>query len=980
MRRLLWSGLLMALCASVALAQSTTGSVYGTVTTADGLVIEGVTVNLESGHAASKDTFTGARGTFRFGELPIGEFKMTFSKQGYQTIVVEGVMVRLGLASRVDIVMEASATEQVITITGEAALVDMKKTGTSSQLTQDYLANIPSARDPWVILDQLPGINTDRVNVGGSESGQQSNFVSKGDDGDNAMWNVDGVTITDQASLSSPGYYDFDAFEEMQITTSGADASIQTAGVAMNFITKQGSDTFHGQGSVYYTGESLQDSNLTDELEEAGYSGNQIDSIKDYGFDVGGPIWKGNIWFWGAYHVQDITLLTISGTTDATKLENINLKFTGQAGDQNRWTFFYTRGDKVKSGRGASVYRPAECTWDQEGPTPIYKVEDTFMATENLIISGKFAYVGGGFSLYPQGGLDAIPTYDYATGMYGGTSYYYDTKRPQYQVTLTGEYYVDQAFGGSHEIKAGFEWRKTPVTSLSGYGVDMLLALYNGEPVEVWLTGKVDARKVAMRTSFYLMDIFSLNRWTFNFGVRYDHQWAYNKESNSTGNSIIPDLIPDLDFGGTETVFKTTDFMPRLGMTYDLFGDGKTIIRGNFSMYGDQIYAGIAEYMNPLGWREVDYEWTDTNGDGLPSADELGDITWWYGVNPYGTDDPLETPYTIDTDELGTTYEVILGIEREISPQIAVSGTYVYRYFNDFNWLVDDNWIDDPYTLAGTVTQSGYTEDYYEPTTEAAGTSTLSQRPDYHRVYQGIEVQATKRLADRWMANLSFSYGDTKVYYDSDAAYTDPTSIEYYNGYSYAPETSGSGKTSIFMNSRWALKLTGMYQLPYDINVSGYWSFREGFVYPIRLRSSSRAYSAGYAYPLVEGIGENHLDNLMMLDMRVEKVFSLPEIGRLSLIMDIFNVFNSNHDARPETATPTSRRSATSPRSSTRASYASASGSSSNCSTGLVLYGGGRADALPLLRIRSSCLRNPLPAGRSTMLLHPPGNSPPASG
>ena len=894
MRKFLWTGLLMALCASVALAQTTTGSIYGTVTTADGLIIEGAKVVIASGHAAGKETMTSARGTFRFGELPIGEFKVTFTKEGYQTIVVEGVMVRLGAATRVDIIMEASATEQVITITGEAALVDMKKTGTSSQLTQDYLANIPSARDPWVILDQVAGINVDRVNVGGSESGQQSNFVSKGDDGDNAMWNVDGVTITDQSSLSSPSYYDFDSFEEMQITTSGADASVQTAGVAMNFITKQGSDTFHGQGSAYYTGESLQGENIPSDLEAAGYVGNKISSIKDYGFDVGGPVWKGNLWFWGAYRKQDVVLLTVTGSEDATQLDNYNLKFTGQAGDRNRWTFFYTRGDKKKQGRYGAWNHPPETTMNQTGPTPIYKVEDVFMATDNLIISGKFAYVGGGFKLDPQGGLDVLPYREDTTGIYGGTWWYYDTKRPQWQVTLTAEQYVDEAFGGTHEIKAGFEWRKTPVTSLSGYGVDMFALLWNGDPYEIWLTGKVDARKVGMRTSFYLMDIFSMDRWTFNIGLRYDHQWAYNNASSASGNPVIPDLIPDLDFPGTDTVFKTTDFMPRFGMTYDLFGDGKTILRGNFSMYGDQIPVGVAEYKNPLGWREADYEWTDLNGDMYPQANELGELLWWTGINPFDPNaDPFDTPTTIATDKLGTTYEFIVGGEHELMPQLALSATYVYRYFTDFNWNVDDGWINDPYTLVGTVTQGGYTEEYYEPTMAPTGTSTYQQREDYHRVYSGIEVQATKRLADKWMANISFSYGDTKVYYDSDAAYTDPTSIQYYDGYSYAPETSGSGKTAIFMNSRWAFKLTGLYQLPLDINISGYLSMREGFVYPVRLRSDYRANSAGRAYPIVEGIGENHLDTLTMLDLRVEKVFALPEIGRLSVIMDIFNVFNT---------------------------------------------------------------------------------------
>ena len=82
-------------------------------------------------------------------------------------------------------------------------------------MDQTELAQIPTARDPWVILGTVPGVQLDRVNVGGSESGQQSTYVAKGADSSQNMWNLDGVTITDMgASGSSPNYYDFDSFEE----------------------------------------------------------------------------------------------------------------------------------------------------------------------------------------------------------------------------------------------------------------------------------------------------------------------------------------------------------------------------------------------------------------------------------------------------------------------------------------------------------------------------------------------------------------------------------------------------------------------------------------------------------------------------------------------------------------------------------------------------------------------------------------------
>ena len=894
MREILWTGLLMALCASVALAQSTTGSIYGTVTTADGLVIEGVGVKLEAGHAATKAMTTGTRGTYRFGELPIGEFKVTFTKDGYQTIIVEGVMVRLGAATRVDIIMEASATEQVITITGEAALVDMKKTGTSSQLTQDYLANIPSARDPWVILDQLPGVQTDRVNIGGAESGQQSNFVSHGAERDQSSYNMDGVTQTDMAALGSSAlYYDFDSFEEIQMTTGGADAEVQISGTNINFITKQGSDTFHGQGSYYYTGESLQGENAPTELTERGYVGNQIDSIKDYGFDFGGPIWKGKVWFWGAYRKQDVGLLAVTGAPDITYLTNYNLKFTGQLGDSNRWTFFYTRGEKEKFGRDASDKRPPETTWDQGGPSPIYKIEDTYMLTDNLIITGKVAYVGGGFFFEPQGGRSATATLNEDTGVWGGTYYYYDTKRPQYSVALSAEQYVDQAFGGSHEVKGGFEYRHAPVTTIQNFPNDAV-KVYNdaGEWTEVWLFSERNEKKVVKRLSIFAKDLYSFDRWTLNLGFRYDRQWGNNRPGVSPANQYVPEIIPALDFPGQESAFTWNNIVPRLGLTYDIFGDGKTILRASFGMYANQLGTGDVTYTNPVKLRELDYRWTDLNGDNVPSYDELGTLAWW-NFNPNATD-PLDTGRTLDPDlEAPMTTEFLIGAEREVMPNLAVAANVIYRRFSNFYWAPEDGWSSADYYLAGTVTTSGYSGDYYDSDNEHTYTYTRTQRPDYNRKYLGLELVATKRLSDRWMANLSFNYHDYTENYESAASYTDPTNIDRTNGRYYAPETSASGKTEIWIGSKWSLKSSILYQFPLDINVSTFFQYRQGTVWPIRLRTGYRSVG-DRAYPLGVPFGDERMPNLFLADVRVEKSFMIQDFGRLGLIMDIFNFFNTD--------------------------------------------------------------------------------------
>jgi hypothetical protein len=94
---------------------------------------------------------------------------------------------------------------------GETPTVDTAETGNQSTFNKEYLDQVPSGRDPWVILDQTPGIDNDRYNVAGSESGQQSRFFARGSSDNNNQFNVDGINETDPVSIgASSQYFDFD--------------------------------------------------------------------------------------------------------------------------------------------------------------------------------------------------------------------------------------------------------------------------------------------------------------------------------------------------------------------------------------------------------------------------------------------------------------------------------------------------------------------------------------------------------------------------------------------------------------------------------------------------------------------------------------------------------------------------------------------------------------------------------------------------
>ena len=177
---------------------------------------------------------------------------MKFELPGFKIVVKEGIQVTVDFSANVSTQLSVSTVQETVTVTGESPIVDTKQTGTKQTFTLEQLQSIPSARDPWVILQQTAGIAMDRENIGGNMSGQQSNFVSRGANPTNTKWSVDGVDITDMAATgASPSYYDFDAFQEMTISTGGVDVTQQTGGVGINLVTKSGSDRFRGSGRFY---------------------------------------------------------------------------------------------------------------------------------------------------------------------------------------------------------------------------------------------------------------------------------------------------------------------------------------------------------------------------------------------------------------------------------------------------------------------------------------------------------------------------------------------------------------------------------------------------------------------------------------------------------------------------------------------------------------------------------------------------------
>ncbi len=742
------AALLLLVAGGSAFAQLQSGNLYGTVTDDQGAALPGVTVTL-SGGGAPQVQVTNAQGAFRFLGLSPGSYDLKAELEGFSTIDYPNITINIGRNTQIEVKLSA-AVEDVITVTAESPLLDERRISTGATVSQTELEKIPTSRDPWAVLQTTPGVLTDRINVGGNESGQQSQYVGPGSGGDQAVWSVDGVVITDMAALgSSPAYYDFDSFEEMQVTTGGSDSTIATGGVVLNMVTKRGTNEWRGSGRYYLTDDSNQsDLEFDDsELGQAGdynstsrarnfvtgvvtepggkhqqasfKQGNRIVDVKDYGAELGGPIVRDRLWVWGSYGRQKVDLLTVSDVSDFTDLETGNLKLNAQIAANNSATAFAINSDKVKIGRNAGPTRPQETTWNQAkfGADPTaYKIEDTHIFSSNFYLTGLYSRVNGGFELVPQGGFEANGPTSYfdESSVWHNTFLLNQTERPQEQYKADASSFFNTG-SLSHELKFGAGYREAEVISLTRWGG--LGVLYNGPQ----LFGTTDNVLGAARdgnpdvlndyTQAYLQDTMTVGNLTLNAGLRYDKQGGENKDVSIRANPHIPDILRSVSFTGGDIGFEWADITPRLGLTYALGAERKTLLRASYSRFADQLGAGTASWLNTTRAPSYAYFYTSNPGS-APGIIPLSDIDlgsgpsfcgrpFCYSGNVNPNNGQLLQSNALDSDlSAPITDEILLGVEHALLPEFVVGLNFTYRQLTgllEAETLVFDG---DPYSDA----------------------------------------------------------------------------------------------------------------------------------------------------------------------------------------------------------------------------------------------------------------------------------------
>jgi len=896
LKKILSFATIFLLVAGLSFSQQQYGNIRGIVADPEGMPLPGVSVTLE-GAIAPASTITSESGAFRFVNLAPGIYTCKFELSGFNDYLQENVVIRIGSNVDLKVKMTPVALSEEVTVVARVPVVDKKKTGTATNVSSEQLQEIPSARDPWVVMQSVPGISSSsRVNVGGSESGQQVGPEARGNVSASHQLYLDGVDITENAGSGggSPMYYDFDTFEEMQVVTGGKDASFQTGGVAINMVTRRGTNKFEAMGRLFYTPEALQSNNATDEMKELGLSGNKIERIIDVGFQLGGPIIKDKLWFWAGFGEQNIKRVLISGNPERTRIPGLNFKANFQLSPKNRMelNIVYTR--KFQPDRGASATRPHETTVDMKAMNLPMKLEDEHFFSDNLLLSAKFHVFPRWWNQFPYGGMDTVPSNDLVTGLWWDSYSSFNSDRPAYSGTVDGNLFVEEVLGGNHEFKFGVEYRWTPITSSSDYGGGALKYYWDGEPYRARLYREYRRDYEGQRFSAYVSDTFTAGSLTFNLGLRYDREKSFLKGTNIKAAKMAPDLMPAISVGAIDPNLVWGNFSPRAGFTYDIGGDGRTLIRANLARYANQLGGGVVRHISPTATAYVTYYWNDLSGDNNIQLDEL--VGYPYdGLLSYSGFDPwnptsIASPNEIDPNvNAPLTDEAILGIEREVITDFSLSANLILRRNHRFVWypyigINQANWIG-PYT--GTVAYDGnsYPYEYWTLDQKRPVGTIMTNQPDYHENYSGIEIVADKKFSKGWMMNASFTYQTHSQHY-GDKGYHDPTNIDM---------LEGTPSNEYFL--KWMAKISFLVRLPYGIDCSGFFVTRQGSIQAQQIvaQAPERA-AAGLGSTVTlytEKFGDTRLDTMTMLDLRLQKDFITASWGTISLSIDGFNILNA---------------------------------------------------------------------------------------
>ena len=868
------------LAASISLnAQNNqTGNIHGAVTDESAALIPGVTVTLTSPALIVPQTaLTDEAGGYHFDQLPVGTYKVTFDLPGFRQYVRENIQITAGFSAELKVQMSVGTVDETITVSEASPVLDTTSTTVSTSVSAITLADqLPATRTMQEMVSIAPGVMpTAAPDLGG---GTIASFVlsAYGITGQSTAL-IEGIN-TRKSNNNAETNFDYTGLQEMQVVPTGGDAQTALPGVLLNAIVKSGGNIFHGRGEATWEDQRFESSNLTPTLISQGYTTPQLLlQAKDWSGNIGGSIIKDKWWFFGGGHLNtsDRTAL---GYVDAAgksipaygRMGNLTGKSTYQLTPKFQLIGFWTRETQYFPDHFGSSTVPFANT--RNFTEDSYETKGEIQGTINthLLIdafAGHHEYVATYNSQPSAANIPSIA--DLTTGFQNGPNMGQDRRpRKQNQVTWSVSYFPPGRFLGRHELKAGstymFMWTGTnePRGLHGNYQlVFQTVGGVPGTPVQIRLFNYpiTENRENLADGGFYGQDTWRVGgRVTLNVGLRLDQFTtsipAQKKPGDQFGPPWVPSTIgdPNIYVGAAQT-FPRVDTgswwspAPRAGANWDIFGNGKTVLKAGFGKYNWTPGDDFAAPFNPNTTSVSTYRWNAANC--TESAALSGGCDYVPGtvnLNPNGPDfqsvlggsngATVKLSNSVLNPRLKEQYSLNyqLFLEREVGPDLLARVGYTYIQ-NRNTWLQIPSLIPfSGWTIPYTVYDGGPTTPPCFPTVPgrcpAVGPpiTIWDMDPAYKGATYSQTMYVNRSAGDRFgtiEATVIKRPGSGR--WNVLASYTATRNHAFINGNNgnnaAAPIYTNPNQLYFPVNTTWAwqARMTGNYQLPLRFDISG---------------------------------------------------------------------------------------------------------------------------------------------------------------
>jgi Carboxypeptidase regulatory-like domain len=910
---------------------SASGVISGTVRDESGGALPGVTATLRSPalQVPQMVAVTDGEGNYRFGELPVGTYRVAYELQGFGTFVRDELRLPVGFAARVDVVLKVGVVEETVTVSGQSPVIDVTSTSTAVSFTKETLNEIPRGQDLSMIYSMAPGVVlAGTPDVGGSNMANRQN-ISSGGVALQPRLLFEGLNIVLSDDQNSGVYFNSDSLEETTIKTSGNDAETMTPGITMVAVVKSGGNDFHSLVKVEDESPKLQSNNLDDHLRSQGLTAVQpIKTFYDWQGDIGGRILRDKVWFYDGYSTQQKnTGITgfVSGpgpdgkylTGDEpiayarTGIWQVSQKYSFQLTENNRINYVWQRGNKFVGEDGAGALRPLESTQDYSNPTSVNRGEYQHVGG-NSVFDAVAGYAGwwSDYSSTRQAdkyGFTLTPSrLDLTTGLNTGDSNPASKLRPQDRLAVDASYSImPQSFlSGHHEFKMGLTyehdheawWYPANPANLGDYVLlDQTVLGKANTPVQMRIYNMpVYPSDMAQLVGLYLKDTWRItSSLTANLGLRWDYDHTYLPPQTHDASPDFPTVWPAGSYP-YQSLSTWTRFEPRAGIAWNAekLGVFKAFVGSFGYVFGAQ--QGIQYNRNALQY--ATFRWHDLNGDNLYQPGEVNpDLNGPDFVNVNGAignkiTDSLKQPLYIETSG---------SYERQLAPSLAFTASYVYRNVSNQYTLPGPNVLrpsgayDIPITrrdpgpdgILGTADDGQMITFYdYDPAYRGlAFVQNLASNNPNPNWFHTMEVTVVKRPTRRWQ-------GTASIFWVKNHRWVTNT----FN----APQDAYNALDSTWF---WAGEFNLSYNLPHDVLLGAAMTSKQG-------ATGSRTVLFGSADPAggtpisqlgtvaipVTAYGSVLGPPLNVLNLRAQKWLRVGGNVQLGLGIDVFNTFNSN--------------------------------------------------------------------------------------